>query len=94
MNGIGAVTAIEILANFPITPIKEGETTENMSVLSSLRKFRDWWKTCKAALSSGRSALRSKLKNVQLNEGFPNMNVRGLTIALDTPIKYSCLTDC
>lgn len=75
VNGVGAVTALEIIATFPSTLEKEGQTNVSMSILSSLRKFRDWIVGGRAVGPSGRTALRSKLKNITLSEGFPFPNV-------------------
>ncbi|XP_035793693.1 DNA repair protein complementing XP-G cells-like [Anopheles albimanus] len=77
IHGIGAVTALEILASFPPTPEQAGETSELMSMLSGLRKFRDWWQHSRngAATTGTRIALKSKLKNIEIGEGFPNSGV-------------------
>ncbi|XP_058452689.1 DNA excision repair protein ERCC-5 [Malaya genurostris] len=75
IHGIGAVTALEILASFPVTPEKEGETSEMMSLLSGLRKFRDWWNHGRNNTVGTRIALKSKLKNIEFSEGFPSMAV-------------------
>ncbi|XP_062548335.1 DNA excision repair protein ERCC-5 [Armigeres subalbatus] len=75
ISGIGAVTAMEILASFPATPEKEGETSEMMSLLSGLRKFRDWWNHGRNNSVSTRITLKSKLKNIEFTEGFPSSGV-------------------
>lgn len=75
INGIGAVTALEILAAFPPTPESDEGTDQYQSLVSSLRKFRDWFQNGKESGPSGRTVLKSKLKNVQLFEGFPSVNV-------------------
>ncbi|XP_049537650.1 uncharacterized protein LOC125952292 [Anopheles darlingi] len=77
IHGIGAVTALEILASFPPTPEQPGETSELMSMLSGLRKFRDWWQHSRngTATTGTRIALKSKLKNIDIAEGFPNTGV-------------------
>uniref|UniRef100_A0A1Q3F4H8 Putative dna repair protein complementing xp-g cells n=1 Tax=Culex tarsalis TaxID=7177 RepID=A0A1Q3F4H8_CULTA len=72
ISGIGAVTALEVLASFPPTPEKEGETTEMMSLLSGLRKFRDWWNHGRNNSVGTRITLKSKLKNIEFTEGFPS----------------------
>lgn len=87
LSGVGAVTALEILAAFPTTPEEEGSTDEFQSMLSSLRKFREWFQNGKQDGSNGRSVLKSKLKNVELFEGFPSMNV--LRAYLDPKIDNS-----
>lgn len=73
--GVGAVTALEILAAFPPTQETEGETDHYQSLVSSLRKFREWFQTGKQPGPNGKTILKSKLKNVELFEGFPNLNV-------------------
>ncbi|XP_050078962.1 uncharacterized protein LOC126565796 [Anopheles maculipalpis] len=75
IHGIGAVTALEILASFPPTPEQTGETSEMMSMLSGLRKFRDWWQHGRNGASGARMALKSKLKNIDIGEGFPSTGV-------------------
>lgn len=75
INGIGAVTALEILAAFPPTPETDGTTDQYQSLVSSLRKFREWFQNGKQPGAGGKTVLKSKLKNVELFEGFPNLNV-------------------
>lgn len=73
IHGVGAVTALEILSLFTATPEKDGETTQIVSILSSLRKFRDWW--FNKSVTQRTNALRSKLKNITITEEFPNPRV-------------------
>ncbi|XP_049284683.1 DNA excision repair protein ERCC-5 [Anopheles funestus] len=75
IHGIGAVTALEILASFPPTPEEAEETSEMMSMLSGLRKFRNWWQHGRTGASGTRMALKSKLKNIDIGEGFPSTGV-------------------
>lgn len=75
IHGVGAVTAMEILAAFPPTPENGNGTDECESLVSSLRKFRDWFQNGKQPGPNGKTVLKSKLKNVELFEGFPNINV-------------------
>uniref|UniRef100_A0A182RM05 DNA excision repair protein ERCC-5 n=1 Tax=Anopheles funestus TaxID=62324 RepID=A0A182RM05_ANOFN len=75
IHGIGAVTALEILASFPPTPEQAEETSEMMSMLSGLRKFRNWWQHGRTGASGTRMALKSKLKNIDIGEGFPSTGV-------------------
>ncbi|KAH8282757.1 hypothetical protein KR054_009518 [Drosophila jambulina] len=78
IHGIGAVTALEILASFSSgqDAAQTGQGVSNQSVLQTLTKFRDWWQAHKASNlppgSSARLSLRKKLKNIELHEGFPN----------------------
>lgn len=75
INGIGAVTALEILAAFPQTEEVVNETDQYQSLVSSLRKFREWFNGGKPQGPCGKTVLKSKLKNIELFEGFPNLNV-------------------
>lgn len=76
IHGVGAVTALEILASFSTS--QQIESTSS-AVLSTLVKFRDWWQAHKTSNlpigSSARLALLKKLKNIDLHEGFPSMSV-------------------
>ncbi|CRL01499.1 CLUMA_CG014500, isoform A [Clunio marinus] len=75
LNGVGAVTALEILAAFPETAECDGETDQYQSLVSSLRKFREWFRSGKQSGPGGKTVLKSKLKNIELFDGFPNLNV-------------------
>lgn len=75
INGIGAVTAMEILSAFPPTPEEKGLTDKYQSMLSSLRKFREWFMNGKQDLSKGKAILKNKLKNIEIFDGFPSINV-------------------
>ncbi|KAH8355841.1 hypothetical protein KR200_001467 [Drosophila serrata] len=77
IHGIGAVTALEILASFSGQEAAQtAEGVSNQAVLQTLIKFRDWWQAHKSSNlppgSSARLSLRKKLKNIELHEGFPN----------------------
>ncbi|XP_053961407.1 DNA excision repair protein ERCC-5 [Anastrepha ludens] len=80
IHGIGTVTALEILATFSATPknLQESYADHHLpgTVLSALCRFRDWLKTYKDSSeppgSSARLKLRKKLKNIELNDGFPS----------------------
>ncbi|XP_032591615.1 DNA excision repair protein ERCC-5 homolog [Drosophila grimshawi] len=89
IHGIGAVTALEILASFTTSKLdsattsldtaSNGSAITNQSVLSTLVKFRDWWQSQHNANipvgSTARISLRKKLKNINLHEGFPSSSV-------------------
>ncbi|XP_065355434.1 DNA excision repair protein ERCC-5 homolog [Calliphora vicina] len=83
IHGIGAVTALEILASFtPKDQANNPQDSTNTSmhnILATLQTFRNWWQTFKTAAappgSSARLALQKKLKNIELHEGFPNTAV-------------------
>lgn len=64
---------MEILAAFPPTPEEENATDEYQSLMSSLRKFRDWFENGKQDLKH--KGLKNKLKSIELISGFPNLNV-------------------
>lgn len=73
ISGIGAVTAMEILATFKSTPEQNDVTTQTMSVLSGLRKFRSWWEHSRNV--DKKSGLRNKLHNIELSAEFPSAHV-------------------
>ncbi|XP_059619028.1 DNA excision repair protein ERCC-5 [Phlebotomus argentipes] len=70
INGIGAVTALEILAQFPITDTSETDYGR----LSGLKSFKDWWHGSRHTTSK-RSVLKGKLNNIVMTEGFPSVSV-------------------
>lgn len=61
IQGVGPVTALEILAAFPA-----GGTDDN--ILRGLQRFQDWW-SAGMPVGSGKTSLKNKLKEVQLVEG-------------------------
>ncbi|EDW85247.1 uncharacterized protein Dwil_GK18419 [Drosophila willistoni] len=80
IHGIGAVTALEILASFSTaTTVPSTQSICNQTVLETLTRFRDWWQAHKNSNlppgSSARLSLRKKLKNIDLHEGFPSSAV-------------------
>lgn len=85
IHGIGTVTALEILATFSMATKHSKEACSDQStttgtVLSTLYRFRDWFNMhtdlAQPTGSSTRLNLRKKLKNIELNDGFPNPAVR------------------
>lgn len=74
IQGIGPVTALEILASFP--PSKDTNVTvlTQNELISGLTEFRRWLLDGRA-VGVGRTALKSKLRNVTVSEGFPNLQV-------------------
>ena len=72
---------MEVLSIFPETPETDGETTKIVSILSSLRKFRDWWHN--KTVGQRANALRNKLKNITFTEDFPNARVSTKKIKLN-----------
>ncbi|KAK6623268.1 hypothetical protein RUM43_009120 [Polyplax serrata] len=65
LNGIGPVTALEILASFPST---------QQSLLEGLEKFRDWF-TGRNKTASPRHSLKRKIRNTVISSGFPSRAV-------------------
>lgn len=65
LPGIGPVTAMEILAAFP---------SEGDDLLRGLINFSAWAKSGKIP-GPGRTSLRNKLKNLQIEKGFPSQAV-------------------
>lgn len=65
LSGIGPVTALEILAAFP--PNSE-------EFLSGLKEFRSWFDKGKLP-GPRKTSLRGKLKNLQIKENFPSLQV-------------------
>lgn len=60
VQGVGPVTAMEILATFPPTDANE---LDHKKILSGLEKFREWLKV------PPQTPLARKLKNVELQPG-------------------------
>ncbi|XP_023303108.2 DNA excision repair protein ERCC-5 [Lucilia cuprina] len=83
IHGIGAVTALEILASFTpkelINKTEDSSTTTIQNILITLQRFRNWWQSFKSTAAppgtSARLALQKKLKNIEIHEGFPNTAV-------------------
>ncbi|XP_055709950.1 DNA excision repair protein ERCC-5 homolog [Phlebotomus papatasi] len=70
INGIGAVTALEILAQFPGTESYDTDVAR----LSGLKSFKEWWYGSRHT-SSKRSVLKGKLNNIVITDGFPSIQV-------------------
>lgn len=64
IQGVGPVTALEILAAFPA-----GGTDD--SILRGLQRFQHWW-SAGMPVGSGKTSLKNKLKDLQLLEGIYN----------------------
>lgn len=67
VQGIGPVTALEILAAFPMNTPSE--------LLSGLAEFRRWYQGKTQKGHPARNSLRRKLKNLVLGENFPSLQV-------------------
>lgn len=74
IQGIGPVTALEILASFPPSHHGNINVLAQAELVSGLKEFRRWLSDNKC-LGIGRTTLRSKLRNVNISEGFPNLQV-------------------
>ncbi|XP_061180029.1 DNA excision repair protein ERCC-5 homolog [Saccostrea echinata] len=62
--GVGPVTAMEILSEFPASDI------------SSLQAFKSWWEESqKKKRNPNVSKVRSKLRQLEVNEGFPDHRI-------------------
>lgn len=72
IQGIGAVTAMEILSEFTSKAAND-DMSEEMSLLSGLSKFKEWFHNDKSNIV--RKSLRSKLKNITITEEFPSRRV-------------------
>jgi hypothetical protein len=61
IQGVGPVTALEVLAAFP------ADGRDN-NILRGLQMFRDWWHGG-MTVGPGKTSLKNKLKDVQFVEG-------------------------
>lgn len=74
IQGIGAVTAMEILSEFTTSKAgNDDDMNEEVSLLSGLSKFKEWFHNDKSNMA--KRSLRSKLKNIALTEEFPSRRV-------------------
>lgn len=74
IQGIGPVTALEILAAFPPSRTTDVSVLTQAELTSGLREFKKWLNNSKA-VGVARTTLRNKLKNVNIKEGFPSVQV-------------------
>lgn len=70
VNGVGPVTAMEILAAFP--PANAAPEPPYLALLTGLKKFQSWLNNNRAF---GHNSLRNKLKNTSLGQEFPSQRV-------------------
>lgn len=79
LQGIGPVTALEILAAFPPSSvINTAELLNSLTqtqLISGLAEFKSWFNQGKLPGLGGRTSLRGKLKNVIVSEHFPSTKV-------------------
>lgn len=73
IQGIGAVTAMEILSEFSSKGENDDASSEEMSLLAGLSKFKDWFRNDRTNFT--RKSLRSKLKNISISDDFPSRRV-------------------
>lgn len=73
LQGVGPVTAMEILANFPPSSTSNFTLSHNQ-LLMGLTEFKSWFTSGKS-IARTKNSLRNKLKNVTFIDGFPSMQV-------------------
>ncbi len=74
IQGIGAVTAMEILSEFTAKAESNADgMTEEAALLAGLSKFKEWFRDDKTNFT--RKSLRSKLKNITITDDFPSRRV-------------------
>ncbi|XP_046676244.1 DNA excision repair protein ERCC-5 homolog isoform X3 [Homalodisca vitripennis] len=73
IQGVGPVTALEILATFPPTTSALLDSRDPQLLVGSLLQFREWWQS--SASSHTYTQLAKKLKNIELHQGFPSPSV-------------------
>lgn len=73
VRGVGPVTALEILSAFPPPEASEFDITQ-AQLVSGLKEFKAWFTKGQTG-GPGRSALKTKLKNITFTENFPNVQV-------------------
>lgn len=86
VQGIGPVTALEILAAFPSATKPTEFQLSHSQLLSGLAEFRKWY-LGKETKGPSRTTLRKKLRNIVLSENFPSLNV--LQAYLDPQVETS-----
>jgi DNA excision repair protein ERCC-5 len=76
VDGVGPVTAMEILASFPYNKKQLlNETSKNgryQRIIAGLQEFKAW---VRAGKRTDNTSLKKKLRNVKLNEDFPSIRV-------------------
>lgn len=75
ITGIGAVTGLEILAQFPVQATVGAADGDCQAMVAALGRFKEWCVQGRAAAVSGKAVLRNKLKNIAIGEGFPSRAV-------------------
>ncbi|KAL3281160.1 hypothetical protein HHI36_004378 [Cryptolaemus montrouzieri] len=73
LQGVGPVTALEILAAFPSSSASSFTLSHNQLLLG-LSEFKSWFTNSKT-VARGKNSLRNKLKNITFTENFPSAQV-------------------
>ncbi|KAG5876721.1 hypothetical protein JTB14_015510 [Gonioctena quinquepunctata] len=73
IQGVGPVTALEILAAFPPSNSSEFSLSQ-AQLISGLKEFRSWFSKGKSS-GPGRATLKNKLKNITFTDNFPSLQV-------------------
>ncbi|KAK9879714.1 hypothetical protein WA026_006774 [Henosepilachna vigintioctopunctata] len=73
LQGVGPVTALEILAAFP-SSCTASLTLSHEQLLIGLSEFKSWFTQSKN-VARGKNSLRNKLKNVIFTDSFPSVQV-------------------
>ncbi|KAK3917932.1 DNA repair protein complementing XP-G cells-like protein [Frankliniella fusca] len=71
IQGVGPVTAMEIVATFQC----KLESDPIQTALKGLSQFKEWWNSGRPHKSNSMRLLDKKLKNVKFSEGFPSQAV-------------------
>ncbi|CAK1602790.1 unnamed protein product [Parnassius mnemosyne] len=76
VSGVGPVTALEILASFPLNKRQllneSSKQARYLQIIAGLQEFKKWMR---AGKRTDNTTLKKKLKNVQLTDDFPSMRV-------------------
>lgn len=81
IQGIGPVTALEILAAFPPAKNVEISILSQNELLAGLTEFKHWLVDGRS-YGPGRTTLRSKLQNINILDGFPNLEVCNMQLSI------------
>lgn len=76
VDGVGPVTAMEILASFPFNKKQLlNETSKQgryQQIVTGMQEFKRW---VRAGKRTDNTSLKNKLRNVTLNDDFPSVRV-------------------
>lgn len=83
VDGVGPVTAMEILASFPFNKkLFLNETSKQaryQQVIAGMQEFKNW---VRAGKRTDNTSLKKKLRNITINDDFPSIRVGKLSIIL------------